>query len=47
MQNTYKMHQEDNETKILVAQINSQAEEKRYAMMQEDEGMTKDQQYQL
>lgn len=43
----YKMHQEDNETKILVAQINGQAEEKRYAMMQEDNGLTQDQQYDI
>lgn len=43
----YQMHQEDNETKILVAQINSQAEEKRYAMMQGDNNITADQQYQL
>lgn len=47
MQMEYQMHQEDNETKILVAQINGTAEEKRYAMMQEDEGLTKEQQYQL
>lgn len=33
----YQMHQEDNETKILVAQINSAAEDKRYGMMQGDE----------
>lgn len=32
----YQMHQEDNETKILVAQINSAAEDKRYGMMQGD-----------
>lgn len=32
----YKMHQEDNETKILVAQINSQAEAERFAMMNHD-----------
>lgn len=32
----YKMHQEDNETKILVAQINASAEDKRYGMMQND-----------
>lgn len=43
----YKMHQEDNETKILVAEINGQAEEKRFAMMQEDNGITADQQYAL
>jgi hypothetical protein len=32
----YKMHQEDNETKILVAQINAQAEAQRFAMMNHD-----------
>lgn len=32
----YKMHQEDNETKILVAQINSTAEAQRFAMMNHD-----------
>lgn len=43
----YKMHQEDNETKILVAQINSRAEEQRFAMMQDDNNITKEQQYSL
>jgi len=43
----YKMHQEDNETKVLVAQINSQAEEKRFAMMQDDNSITAGQQYAL
>lgn len=47
MQMEYQMHQEDNETKILVAEINSKAEDERFAMMQEDEGLTKEQQYQL
>ena len=32
----YQMHQEDNETKILVAEINSQAEAQRFAMMNHD-----------
>ena len=32
----YRMHQEDNETKILVAQINAQAEAQRFAMMNHD-----------
>jgi hypothetical protein len=32
----YKMHQEDNETKLLVAQINSVAESQRFAMMNHD-----------
>jgi len=36
----YKMHQEDNETKVLVAEINSKAEADRYAMMQDDDGIT-------
>ena len=39
----YQMHLEDNETKILVAQINSVAEEKRFAMIQEENGITKQQ----
>jgi len=43
----YQMHREDNETKILVAEINSKAESERFAMMQEDDGLTKEQQYQL
>ena len=32
----YQMHQEDNETKVLVAQINSEAEAQRFAMMNHD-----------
>lgn len=32
----YQMHQEDNETKLLVAEINSQAEAQRFAMMNHD-----------
>ena len=32
----YQMHQEDNETKLLVAQINSVAESQRFAMMNHD-----------
>lgn len=43
----YKMHQEDNQTKILVAQINSRAEEQRFSMIQSEEGVTKDQQLKL
>jgi multidrug efflux pump subunit AcrA (membrane-fusion protein) len=43
MQMEYQMHKEDNETKILVAQINSRAEELRYAMIQEENGITKQQ----
>jgi len=47
LQMQYKMHQEDNETKVLVATINGQAEEKRFAMMQDDNSITAGQQYQL
>ena len=36
MQQQYQMHQEDNETKILVAQINGEAEAQRFAMMNHD-----------
>jgi len=43
----YKMHKEDNETKILVAEINSKAEDERFAMMQDDDGISKEQQYDL
>lgn len=43
----YKMHTEDNEIKLLTAQINSRAEEQRFAMMQGDNNITADQQYQL
>jgi hypothetical protein len=41
MQNQYQMHQEDNETKILVAQINGQAEAERLAIINHEEGLTK------
>lgn len=37
----YQMHQEDNETKILVAQINSQAEADRLTLMNEEQGLTR------
>lgn len=47
MQQEYQMHAEDNETKIAVAEINSRAEEQRFAMMQDDNQITADQQYQL
>lgn len=43
MQMNYQMHKEDNETKLLVAQINGQAEEKRFAMMQDGDNISKDQ----
>ena len=36
MEQEYKMHSEDNETKVLVAQINSQAEADRLALMNRD-----------
>lgn len=36
MQQEYQMHQEDNETKLLVAQINGEAEAQRFAMMNHD-----------
>jgi len=38
----YKMHQEKLETDIVVAQINSSAEDKRYAMIQAENGITKE-----
>ena len=43
MQMEYQMHQEDNQTKILVAEINASAEWDRYAMIQEENGITKQQ----
>lgn len=36
MEREYQMHQEDNETKILVARINGEAEAQRFAMMNDD-----------
>ena len=39
----YQMHAEDNQTKVLVAQINGVAEEKRFAMIQDENGITKQQ----
>lgn len=42
MQLDYQMHQEDNETKILVAQINSEAEAQRFAMMNHDNAEAND-----
>lgn len=41
MQQEYKMHQEKLQTEILVAQINGAAEDKRYAMIQNENGITK------
>jgi hypothetical protein len=43
MQMEYQMHQEKLQTELLVAEINSQAEEKRFAMIQEENGLTKQQ----
>ena len=36
MEQEYKIHSEDNETKILIAEINSQAEADRLALMNKD-----------
>ena len=41
------MHQEDNETKVLISQINGIAEAQRLEMMNREEGVTADQQYAL
>ena len=43
MQMDYKMHQEKLQADILIAQINSKAEWERYAMIQEENGITKQQ----
>lgn len=47
LEQQYKMHREDNETKVLVAEINSKAEDERFAMMQGGEDITAEQQYRL
>jgi hypothetical protein len=47
MQQELQMHQEDNETKILIAQINGVAEAQRLEMMNREDGITADQQYDL
>jgi hypothetical protein len=47
IQQELQMHQEDNETKVLIAQINGVAEAERLAMMNREEGVTADQQYAL
>ena len=39
----YKMHQEKLQADILIAQINSKAEWERYAMIQEENGITREQ----
>jgi hypothetical protein len=41
------MHQEDNETKILVAQINGEAESARLALMNEEKGLTQAEEYEF
>lgn len=40
MEQEYRMNQENNDTKILVAEINSQAEADRLALMNSDDGVT-------
>lgn len=47
LQQEMQMHQEDNETKILIAQINGVAEAERLQMMNQEDGITADQQYAL
>ena len=39
MEQEYKMNSENNETKIIVAEINSQAEADRLALMNHDDGI--------
>lgn len=43
----YKMHLEDNQTKILIAQINGQAERERLEIINHEDGLTKVQQLEL
>jgi hypothetical protein len=47
LQQEMQMHQEDNETKILIAQINGIAEAQRLKMMNEDNSITSDQKFAL
>lgn len=47
LQQEMRMHQEDNETKILIAQINGVAEAQRLKMMNEDNSITADQKFAL
>ena len=47
MQQEYQMNQENNETKVLVAQINSQAEADRLTLMNEEKGLTQAQEYEF
>lgn len=47
IQQEFQMHQEDNETKILIAQINGVAEAQRLEMMNKEDGITSDQQFAL
>lgn len=42
-----QMHREDNETKLLVAQVNSVAEENRMAIINHEDGLTKEQELNL
>ena len=41
------MHQEDNQVKVLVAQINSQAEKERMEIINHEDGLTKGQELEL
>jgi hypothetical protein len=43
----YRMKQEDNQTKILVAEINARAESERMAIINHEDGLTKVQQLEL
>lgn len=43
----YKMHQEDNETKVLVAEINGKAEAERFSILSDDNQISADQKFQL
>jgi hypothetical protein len=47
LEQQYRMHQEDNETKIYVAEINSRAEADRLALMNMEHGLTSEQEIQL
>ena len=47
MEAQYQMHKEDNETKILVAQIGGQAEAERLAIINHEDGLTKGEELKL
>ncbi len=47
MEMEYKMHTEDNETKVLIAQINSVAEQQRMEIINHEDGLTKGQELEL